>query len=1025
MRPLCTWVLGWLLVPVAVGQALFFQQITTADGLSDNAITKLFQDRDGFLWIGTESGLNRYDGHHVRVWHAADGLGGEHVADLMQDRQGMIWAATQEGALARFSSDGAAVETFRPGTALQHAVPRLRLNCLFDLNDSTLLIGARRVPLIFMDKRTGRFSYWKGSGPITPAAALPQPVESSDWCHYIRDLGDGRLAIGFLLGFGQHLVDRNTGRLLGQAFELNGDKDQTITDALCTGDRLYGAGWQQRLHVHDLRSGQDLYWPMPDECRTLIQDDSLHLLIGTASSGLLRMDVRTGSYQVHRHRQGDPRSLSDDRVRALLRDREGRTWAGTASGLNVYAPKRWWASSVPLTTGQGDEGSTAVPFNIAELPSGELAVCTNLGLFMGMPDGPLGYLPVRAAQQRLRTTTVLCTPGSMFLGAEEGLFHWDDGTHRAVAMFQPGDRFHARTHGESRPAGTVPALFQVRSLLADTIRGRPALVLGVLGYGLAILDLSSRQVELFAHQTDNPGSLGGNLVTQLVRDRTGTYWAATAEGLYQWDLDRRSPSNRFRAFRANADGSMLPSDDITALLPDTQGRLWIAMRNGGLALWNGDHMRRFSLPACAGGTVHGLAFDRSGRLWCATRGCFTVLDTALAAWEVIFLPQKQTSAAVPLGLRTLRDGRMAFVADNTLQVFDPAVLVATAAPPAPYLTAMELGDSSVMGRLHKGVLVLAAASAPLRISISALDLAPLQPYTYSLELEGVDPKPRPADAGGSLVYASLPHGTYRLLARTVGGNGVTSAPVALAVIQKAAPIQQRWWFYWAIAAATGAVAYALSRYRYGQKLHLQQVRNRIASDLHDEVGSSLSAITIGSQLAAGLSGKDKGQVREIMLRLSETSNTSLRRMRDIVWAIDPLNDEGEALVARMRRIAQELLADQGVDVAFSITGGVEHLKLPMGARKDLLLLFKEAVHNCSKYADAGTVQVSLHRRSSRLWLSVKDDGKGFNPALHPDGHGLGSMVRRAQALQTELVLKSGPGLGTLVGVEVELTKIRD
>ncbi|MBP8823730.1 MAG: sensor histidine kinase, partial [Flavobacteriales bacterium] len=285
--------------------------------------------------------------------------------------------------------------------------------------------------------------------------------------------------------------------------------------------------------------------------------------------------------------------------------------------------------------------------------------------------------------------------------------------------------------------------------------------------------------------------------------------------------------------------------------------------------------------------------------------------------------------------------------------------------------------------------------------------------------------PRRADASGRLVYASLPAGTYRLLARTLDINGRSSTPVAMARIFKAAPIGQRWWFYWALAMATGGLAYIVSRYRYLQKLRLQQVRDRIASDLHDEVGSSLSAITIGSQLAASLSDQGSPQVKDIVARLGETSSASLRSIRDIVWAIDPKHDEGDALVARMRRIAQELLTDQGVDVSFNITGGVEHLKLPMGARKDLLLLFKEAVHNCSKHAGAGTVQVSLHRRSSRLWLGVKDDGTGFDPALHPDGHGLGSMARRARSLGAELVLKSAPGLGALVAVEVVLTKIRD
>ena len=105
--------------------------------------------------------------------------------------------------------------------------------------------------------------------------------------------------------------------------------------------------------------------------------------------------------------------------------------------------------------------------------------------------------------------------------------------------------------------------------------------------------------------------------------------------------------------------------------------------------------------------------------------------------------------------------------------------------------------------------------------------------------------------------------------------------------------------------------------------------------------------------------------------------------------------------------------------------GVEELRLPMNARKELVLLYKEAVHTASKYSGATTVHVSLQRRNGSLNLSVKDDGRGFDPRLHPDGHGLGSMQRRAAALGAVYDLKSAPGLGTWVGVEVDLTRIRD
>lgn len=1023
MRLLCTYLLLWLSATVARGQELLFQQLTTADGLSDNAITKLFQDRDGFLWVGTESGLNRYDGHHVRVWHAQDGLGGEQVTDIIQDRDGQVWVATAEGALARLAADGGSITYDRIGGDAVQGRSGLRLNCLFELDDTTLMIGAQAVPVIFFNKRTGRCTYWAGQGPIAPALAVAQPTVTGDWCHYITDLGDGRLLAGFLRAFEQRLLERATGRVVGQAFQLIGPGDQTVVAASRIQDRLCGVGWQPRLHVHDLRTGANNVWPLPDEGVALVQEDSLHVLVATAASGLLRVDLRNGSYQVYRHRPGEPRSLGDDRVRALLRDREARTWVGTANGLYLHAPRQWWTRRVPLSAGAKDEPLATVVYSISELPDGTLAICTNDGLFMGKAEGPMRRIVVRAEGRALRPTALLAGTGGYWLGAEEGLYRWQPGS--ATATLVPW------TIGSTGPHITgstsyvrMPGLFQVRDLYADTLRGRPFLVMGVRGYGVALLDLERHQAELLLNDPAQNTSLGNNLVARMVRDGAGDYWVGTSRGLYQWKVDRAAPDGRFRSFLKEDGQHPLPSNDVLDLLPDARGMLWIAMRNGGLAAWDGERMRTFPLPGSLGNTLNGLAMDRLGRVWCAMHGGFAVLDTAAVAWQVLPVPGMRATPAMPAGTRGLSDGRIVFVADNMVQTIDPAAAPGATVPPRPYLTQLVVHGAAAVDNTGEH-LALRADAGPLRVAVSALDLAPEAPYRYSFQLEGIDPEPRMADAAGSLVYAGLPPGEYRLVARTLAPDGRASAPVVLATIAKAAPLWQRWWFYLAMVAAAAAVAYAVSRYRYREKLRLQQVRIRIASDLHDEVGSSLSAIHIGSQLAASISGPQEGQVKEILARLGETSSASLRSIRDIVWAIDPAQDEGEALVDRMRRITQELLGDKGVDVSFVVTGGVEQLKLPMGARKDLLLLFKEALHNCSKYAEARTVQVSLHRKGRRLRLSIKDDGAGFDPRLHPDGQGLASMGRRAKALGTELQLSTAPGLGTLVAVELDLADISD
>jgi signal transduction histidine kinase len=274
-------------------------------------------------------------------------------------------------------------------------------------------------------------------------------------------------------------------------------------------------------------------------------------------------------------------------------------------------------------------------------------------------------------------------------------------------------------------------------------------------------------------------------------------------------------------------------------------------------------------------------------------------------------------------------------------------------------------------------------------------------------------------------YSSLPAGNYRVFARTVDGSGRPGPEVQLLAVHVAAPLWQRWWVLLLAVVLAGGGVWAWSRYRIRQALKLHAVRDRIANDLHDEVGSSLSAITIGSELAARSSSSENEQVRQLIARIGETSSASLRSMSDIVWAIDPKNDEGEALVKRLRRIAHDLLERKGVPVDLIVGDGVEELRLPMDARKELLLIGKEAMHNASKHAGAQQVTVTLGLSGRRLTLDIRDDGKGFDPARTEEGHGMHSMRQRALALGAVLHVAGAPGQGTHILVTVDVTRIRD
>ncbi|HEY0975854.1 MAG TPA: two-component regulator propeller domain-containing protein [Flavobacteriales bacterium] len=1008
--PLCT-----------VGQPLRFQAISTADGLTDNAITALLEDRDGFLWVGTENGLNKYDGHHVWTWQRKDGLEAAHVTAIIQARDGRIHVSFRENTIATFSSTGVLEKVHHPKGI------DIRFTCLLDLNDTTLLVGGESFPLSFLDTRNGTFTYWSGQGPIAPREAVTAPVPSGDWCHYLTAIGPDRLAIGFLLSHRQIIVDRHTGAPQGSAFTQTAQIDQSITDALVIGERIIGCGWQQRLHIRDLRgpaaSGTSI--TVPDECTVLAEATDGRVWAGTRTKGLLRIHLESGEVEQFRHQRDDLLSLTDDRVRALLQDREGRLWVGTRRGLDLYDPKVWWMGSVPLEGDAQAQAGDIHPFSIRMLQDGRLVVCTTDGLFIQDRQGRMEQVRLRGPKGPLQTTTLLSYGQEILVGAEQGIFRWSGSGDRADTLPQAWMDLT-----QSGPSDTVsnrsgmPGLFQVRSILADTIAGRPHLLLGVLGYGLTVLDPERERMRCIIQDRGRTESIGNNLVRTLARTSDGAIWLGTADGLYRWEGRGGPQPDRFRAFRAGNGPQDLPNADVLALLADAEGRLWIGTRNGGLACWDGERMTHLHCPRASGSNVQGLALDRSGRVWCSASGSFEVYDPRNGGWTRVEIPSAQVMAQAPTAPVTLADGSIAFVAENALYRFDPLGLDTNGTVPLPYLTDLRIGDVSAMDRRTYGTVELASDEQLLLVQVSALDLSSPGGSHFTLQVEGLDPEPRQTNADGSLTYASLPPGTYRILARTVAPSGRTSAPQVVATIVKAAPLWQRWWFYAVLAGVAGGLVYVVTRYRYGQQLRLQNVRNRIASDLHDEVGSSLSSITIGSRLAQRLGNGESEQVQEILERIGETSSSSLRSMSDIVWAIDPKNDQGEALVKRMRRVAAELLDSKGIATRFEVDAQVEELKLSMDVRKELLLIYKEAVHNASKYSDARQVTIGLTLERGRLTLTVEDDGIGFDPALHSDGHGLSSMLRRSRSLRGDHTLRSSPGQGTTISVSVDLPGLR-
>jgi len=282
-------------------------------------------------------------------------------------------------------------------------------------------------------------------------------------------------------------------------------------------------------------------------------------------------------------------------------------------------------------------------------------------------------------------------------------------------------------------------------------------------------------------------------------------------------------------------------------------------------------------------------------------------------------------------------------------------------------------------------------------------------YEYTL-YKGGDTTWNSIEGMPELNLSELSPGKYQLLFRAANGYGDYSAAITAFPLVIIPPFWQTWWFRALVLAVIGGIFYGLYRYRMQQMARLQRIRNNIASDLHDDIGSTLNSISIYSQVAKQQAGKDIPALDLIGIN----SRKIIENMSDIVWTINPENDSFEKIIVRMRSFAYQLLKAKKIEYTFEADEKLNSIVLPMQVRKNFYLVFKEAITNLVKYSEASRVFISLSGDNKMIFLRIRDNGKGIPDNAETQGNGLMNMKRRAAEINASLNIRSNDGEGTSI-----------
>ncbi len=991
---------AWLILCLAPLRAeqLPVRIYTTADGLAGNTIDRIVTDSHGFLWFCTREGLSRFDGYHFYNFGVAQGLPAG-ANDLLEAADGDYWIATLDG-VARFHPASAKprFKTYLPSDPKAGVVFALAADPaggiwvgtqggLYHLDRtssdwrlhpvdigmpnqgwedtfvSALLVD--RSGTLWAGTRTGLYRRFPDGRHEHTQGGLSQPVITT----LLQDR-QGRLWAGTRRGLCRISADRSlTGRPLTDACAARSELAGEAVDSLFESSE--GALWaatQRGPAVYRTLNGREYFerystkngLPGYEGISALGEDRAGNLWMG--AQGAIRL--AKGGFRTYTRQDG----LDTENVRSILETPDGQLCAITSGvknrPLNCYDGRRFHAvrPNIPHTI---EDWGWSRGLGTFQARSGEWWVPTANGVFR-FPRlskvSELGRLPPRA----------------VYAAGESGFAVFEDSLGAIWISTQiPGPNGGVRANGLARwdpstgvleryPAGDPISSDVLATAFAED-RG------GNIWIGLntgALLRYRERRF-----RTIPKGSRAW--VTALHADRKGRLWVATTVGVTKID-EPEAAEPRMSAYTV-ADG--LSSNLVGCITEDLLGRIYLGTGHGVDCIYPGARLRvrhYTNADGLARGGVLAAFCDRRGVLWFGTREGLSRLDPE---------PERPQSA--------------------------PPVLISGLRVRGAPLPISALGETSLSG------IELPSDRNQLELEFVGLGFGAGGDLHYQYRLEGTDLDWSPATDRRTVNYANLSPGGYRWQVRAITSDGIASVPATVA-FSILAPVWQRWWMRLLMLLAVSWLLYGIYRYRMARLLEVERLRTRIATDLHDDIGSTLSQIALLSEVAQRRSAPAERE--EPLADIANLSRELVDSMSDIVWAIDPEQDRLGDLSHRMRRFASDLFSHNGSQVQLDLPAEDQNPHIGAYIRRQVFLIFKESLHNAARHSCCTEVDLKLRLADGWLELSIADNGRGFDLQHAGRGHGLASMRRRTGHLGGDLVVESAPGYGTTVHLRAPLAR---
>lgn len=970
----------------------------------------MLQDRTGIVWIGTNGGLNRYDGALFIQYNliSKPALSSSVITALMEDEEGNIWVGTENG-VNILNPTTNAVKQLTHDPKIVGSIPAGVVRSIQKMKDGSIWVMSK--DWIVKYNKPGSFQ----SIPIDPALLGVTKVFAG-----ISESDSDDLWIAY--------VDHPT-RLSRINRRLNRIDSISATDFtwpdysrvyIDTARAIWGIS-KDGVKLFNHSSGQYQPWLVNNATRSLSPlhlntcftvDASGSIWQGSQALNLVRYDLRKKELTDYNWLLT---SCKATMVNCLYTDAGNTIWIGTDNGIIKLSNRTSFFRSIPIVLRQGELKDIRCRKIVEDKYHALYAGTENYGLLKLVPSARGGYTTIPLSTYGAFPVSSLPIINNCITIPAEGQYDigymydmWYDGNNTIwltgfglLKYDIPTGKMEIFLAGKGQEENQ-------KSITQFSICYGDSLIWTGGQQNLYTFNIATRQMDAFC---DDKGGMPFAGIPCWSLAKTGEWiWVGTDKGLF-----RINGLTKEVIKETTFEELQLGINDIFI---DGDKSIWISTAGGGILHYNylkQELVQYTTRDGLSNNTICGALSDGDGNLWISTYAGLNFLNRQTNQFTSFFAKDGLNGNEFNRkAFGRLHNGDLIFGGLNGYNVFNANDAFIDSKVAELLLTSFS--KTTAEGEVKE--MVFGAGSTP-EIEIGPGEKSITFIYTltdmydpgsnrYSYKLDGLDDEWHYIGNQHILSFMSLPAGKYTLRIKGVSAKyPVAKNELAIGIVVRQVFYKSAWFILIAIL-ILAAIIWGIMRYQIRQLGKVQALRTRIASDLHDEVGGNLVRITMLAD--AGKRAGDTEKMYEQLGLIAGISRGAATTIKDVIWNIDSRNDSMTAMVGYMHEHIHNMLTPASIEFSFQHNGVSGEKKLEIGFRQNVYLIFKEAINNIVKHSGADYVDVVLEQKSGLFTMTIKDNGRGMPENGHSTGQGLYNMKMRAKRIKADLEIVSREGL---------------